>query len=69
MTATVLERPRPNTQADSWDSFPAGRWTGEEELPEHVRKDIEEGERQLDAGQGIPHEVAMERLRRCLKEN
>jgi len=68
MTTTVLEKSKTNKRTDSWDSFSEGRWL-EEELPEHVRRDIEEGERQLDAGLGIPHEVAMERLRRCLKEN
>jgi predicted transcriptional regulator len=33
----------------------------------YVRHEIEEGIRELDAGQGIPHEEAMKRLARWLK--
>ncbi len=33
----------------------------------YVREQITEGVRQLDAGEGIPHEEAMQRLSRWLK--
>ncbi len=60
MSTIELERPQRKNDADdlAWD-----------DVPEWVLRDIEEAERQLDAGLGIPHEKAMERLRRrCPKE-
>jgi len=33
----------------------------------HMRQEIEESRRELDAGLGIPHEEAMKRLTRWLK--
>ena len=45
-----------------------GKTVTMESLPEHVRRGIEEGERQLGAGLGIPHEEVMKELDQWLNE-
>ncbi len=58
----VLEQATPKTRVDS-DNF------GCADLPEHVLQAIEEGERQLDAGLGIPHEKFMAEWDKWLEED
>ncbi len=59
---STIELEKPKNRIDS-DDF------GCEDLPESVLKAIEEGERQLDAGLGIPHDVFMEEWDQWLVED
>ncbi len=59
MSTIELEKPQRKNDADdlAWN-----------DVPEWVLRDIEEAERQLDAGLGTPHEEVMEEMRQWLGE-
>jgi len=46
--------------------MPDGATTSDILYAVYVRNEVEEGLRELDAGEGIPHDEAMQRLKRWL---